>query len=46
MSRDDMDVFKPVPWTERDERERRIALWVVAFIFPFFVVWLVFTTLK
>lgn len=36
-----LDVFKPVPWTERDDREARIALWVAAIAAPFFVAWLV-----
>jgi hypothetical protein len=34
------DVFSPVPWTERDEREARIALRVVALASPFIVMWL------
>lgn len=35
------NVFSSVPWTERDERERRIALRVVAFASPFIVAWVV-----
>lgn len=40
MLKETPDLNSPAPWTGRDERERRIALWAVGMASPFIVTWL------